>query len=466
MKFSVTLTPREMRNLSKNLTPVVLRLIEDLTGVGLSGDRIGQVCNPSGGIGCPPHHFNMGAGDTIRPVYPRPVARMAPATARRFLELVCANQNLTNRLAPPSMSEIREMLLSEKPGNSIRPGTLYYSEIWDCLRYNSPVDALIALPELYLVNEEVEIASDKLTSLLFYTEIGNDVPQPEPFVAPQRWRGPLDANAPEYLNAATGLPEYGQSSSVVRSHQFPTGDCVRTVGDQQYMYLPILTEITGVYDLCSAALVKAIMDNRLALSPQNVAAIESIGVANFLAAFRLDRCAPYLEKAIAQFKAMPVFNGMADQIARPSVASAMPDMDLRRSPEPNGAHIEPYIEPVNEDPNVIHGRTVWKELIDQWRLNYDVDGEQPDRKKLLNRVVNSHARAVTHYLHLYGVTGATREALATLDNVDPDDAELKVKARILAENINSIASAIVPGLCQYMEYDRERADLGRDYDVG
>jgi hypothetical protein len=277
MKFSVTLTPREMRNLSRNLTPVVLRLIEDLTGVGLSGDRIGQVGNRFGGIGCPPHHFEQDIG-TIRPDGLRQAAPMNFFNARHFLELVCANQNPTNRLAPPDMYEIREMLLSDKPGNPIRPGSLYYQEIWDCLRYNNPVDALISLPELCLVNEEIEIAADKLNSILFYTETG-DVLQPGPYVeAPTRWKGPLDANAPEYLNAATGLPRQGVASRVNWSQNAEHQQISR--------YLPILTEITGVYDLRSAALVKAIMDNRLALSTQTVAAIESIGVANFLAAFR------------------------------------------------------------------------------------------------------------------------------------------------------------------------------------
>jgi hypothetical protein len=136
----------------------------------------------------------------------------------------------------------------------------------------------------------------------------------------------------------------------------------------------------------------------------------------------------------------------------------------------NSAHVEELtriLEELKQDPaEIIDGRTMWRELVSQWRVNFDIEGEQPDRAQLLSRIVNSHGGSIKAYLERYGTTGATREAIATLDNRDPDSDDVRVEARILAENIHAVITLLVPGL-SYLELDRKNAALpGRTYRIG
>jgi hypothetical protein len=118
---------------------------------------------------------------------------------------------------------------------------------------------------------------------------------------------------------------------------------------------------------------------------------------------------------------------------------------------------------------VLHGKDTWVTLIEVWRQNFGVEGEQPDR------VANLHAAAspfVAAYLQSgEGLTDATREAIYLLDGGDPEAAmpprygltnrQLR-EARLIAENIAQVASFHAPWLTELLEYAFEYRTIPKE----
>jgi hypothetical protein len=118
---------------------------------------------------------------------------------------------------------------------------------------------------------------------------------------------------------------------------------------------------------------------------------------------------------------------------------------------------------------VLHGKDTWVTLIEVWRQNFGVEGEQPDR------VANLHAAAspfVAAYLQSReGLTDATREAIYLLDGGDPEAVMLSRyaltnrqlrEARLIAENIAQVASFHAPWLAQLLEYAFEYRTIPKE----
>lgn len=141
-----------------------------------------------------------------------------------------------------------------------------------------------------------------------------------------------------------------------------------------------------------------------------------------------------------------------------------PDSDLWKSRSAGPGHLDDHSEPPTSDPSPDHppvrvtpsphpelvraGCDIWYGILDRWLVNFDAEGEQHDRAKILLDTFSESSTEILAFLRYCG--GLTRLVL-TLKPELP-----KKRIRHLAENIAQVSSALgLPGISDQLEYTRE-----------
>jgi len=115
----------------------------------------------------------------------------------------------------------------------------------------------------------------------------------------------------------------------------------------------------------------------------------------------------------------------------------------------NGTAVTPAKTPNPSEEVVRAGCDVWYGIIHAWEQGFgDESAEQPDRGELMIRAINTAAADIFAFLrYCDGLTRVVRTCR-------PD--WTTVKARLIAENIASVSSALgIPGIADHLEYTNE-----------
>jgi hypothetical protein len=97
------------------------------------------------------------------------------------------------------------------------------------------------------------------------------------------------------------------------------------------------------------------------------------------------------------------------------------------------------------------GGVAWYHLVSEWSQNFGVEGEQPDRAKIVTDTMNDHGRDVIFYVRQQG--GLTRCVRSVAPHLS------KKESRLIAENIASVSSALGIALSDFLEYDQETRSI-------
>lgn len=97
------------------------------------------------------------------------------------------------------------------------------------------------------------------------------------------------------------------------------------------------------------------------------------------------------------------------------------------------------------------GGVAWYHLVSEWSHNFGVEGDQPDRAKIVTDAMNDHGRDMIFYARQQnGLTRCVRSVAPQLS---------KAESRLIAENIASVSSALGIGLADFLEYDQETRSI-------
>lgn len=133
----------------------------------------------------------------------------------------------------------------------------------------------------------------------------------------------------------------------------------------------------------------------------------------------------------------------------------LPDTDLPTSdpkPDAPALRLPPQTSPHPEHVRI--GCDVWYGLLSQWLINFDIEGDQPDRAKILMDTFCDSSIEMLAFLRYCG--GLTRLVLT----LQPDLPKKRI--RHLAENIAQVSSALgLPGVSDSLEYSREYTRMGK-----
>lgn len=132
-----------------------------------------------------------------------------------------------------------------------------------------------------------------------------------------------------------------------------------------------------------------------------------------------------------------------------------PEVDLPTSdpkPDAPALRLPPQTSPHPEHVRI--GCDVWYGLLSQWLINFDIEGDQPDRAKILMDTFCDSSIEMLAFLRYCG--GLTRLVLT----LQPDLPKKRI--RHLAENIAQVSSALgLPGVSDSLEYSREYTRMGK-----
>ena len=122
-----------------------------------------------------------------------------------------------------------------------------------------------------------------------------------------------------------------------------------------------------------------------------------------------------------------------------------------------------------ENARTLHGRDIFYGLIEMWLKGFNMPGvEQPDRKTVLNRVMNSDGRAVTLYIKkMGGLNSAVRDCYAEMSGEQDTNNEIfKMISRRVAENIYQVASLdYKEEISDWLEFGKGYHDINSNIDV-
>jgi len=104
----------------------------------------------------------------------------------------------------------------------------------------------------------------------------------------------------------------------------------------------------------------------------------------------------------------------------------------------------------DEPPKESAGQVVLTDLLHQWVINFDEEGEQPDRLQLLGDITQVRKLIVPllgYCKEVGGLTRAVHRCLLEVEgNADPE------RSRIIASNICQVASCVCPPLADQFKY--------------
>lgn len=100
-----------------------------------------------------------------------------------------------------------------------------------------------------------------------------------------------------------------------------------------------------------------------------------------------------------------------------------------------------------EKARVGEGKKAFAHLIKEWAMNFDSEGEQPDRGELIRALASSKdgPNICTFVEHVGGLTKATK-------SVWPEKSSDFSLMRKVAENITQVASILFPPLAEHLKY--------------
>ena len=99
------------------------------------------------------------------------------------------------------------------------------------------------------------------------------------------------------------------------------------------------------------------------------------------------------------------------------------------------------------------GKKVWWDLMDLWVVNFDEEGEQPDRAELLRDLsISKNGIYLLHYLrHVGKLTLATYEYVVESEYIH-DELSRKKFARKIAEHISQCSSILFYQISDFLSY--------------
>jgi hypothetical protein len=149
-----------------------------------------------------------------------------------------------------------------------------------------------------------------------------------------------------------------------------------------------------------------------------------------------------LEQSLNNFDNTPSYLSSPSYLSQPS-----PEVNVVKQKE-----LDAEKEKMNKHFALVdEGEIAFKNFVDMWKTNFGVEGEQPNRAKHLQEMMNQYSIGVIRYLkEQQGLTKAVMHVNPPEDG--NESYEYRKSSRLVAENIAQVCSILCPPISEFLEY--------------